>query len=154
MHMVHLYPSSYRTLNFQNTTLSRPRLSFMLKENRQQYASNNFKKLTSHLTVAKNDPSLRGCSKRPEANFTLRILSTASSILVIGIFPDSTKCCKSAKNNWYRKGTITCRDSEVYLVCYMYSLEIVPQTVICYHINSCSDCRKNTLLVVRSMRIG
>lgn len=65
-------------------------------------------KPTLQPTVSSKDLSVRGYSKTPATNFTLRIRSTASSILAIGIFPDSTRYVKSSMNSLYRKGTITC----------------------------------------------
>ncbi|GER28092.1 required for respiratory growth protein 9 [Striga asiatica] len=45
---------------------------------------------TSQLTTPNKDPSLKGCSKRPDANLTLRILSTASSILLTDVSKKKT----------------------------------------------------------------
>ncbi|KAA3489662.1 hypothetical protein EPI10_033247 [Gossypium australe] len=52
--------------------------------------------------VSSKDLSEKGYSKRPATNFTLSILSTASSILVICISPDSTRDIKSSINYLYR----------------------------------------------------
>ena len=64
--------------------------------------------LTLQPTTSSNDLSEKGDSKRPATNFTLNILSTASSILANGTSPDSTKEVKPSIKSWNLKGTITC----------------------------------------------
>jgi hypothetical protein len=64
--------------------------------------------LTLQPTTSSKDLSLKGNSKRPATNFTLKIRSTASSILLIGTSPDSIKEVNSLMNSLYLKATITC----------------------------------------------
>nr|GMD15866.1 Os05g0449750 [Ipomoea batatas] len=60
-------------------------------------------------TISSKDLSANGCSNIPEMNLTLKILSTASSILAIGISPDCAKHSSSSRYNSNLKGTITCK---------------------------------------------
>lgn len=67
-----------------------------------------FIKLTLQPTTSNKDLSEKGCSNSPTTNFTLRMRSTASSILDMDILPDSTRNTKSSKNFSYLWGTIIC----------------------------------------------
>nr|GMD14115.1 Os05g0449750 [Ipomoea batatas] len=58
-------------------------------------------------TISSKDLSANGCSNIPEMNLTLKILSTASSILAIGISPDCAKHSSSSRYNSNLKGTMT-----------------------------------------------
>ena len=113
-----------------------------------------FNNLTLHPTAGSKDLSLREYSNGPAANYTLNIRSTASSILAIGIFPDCTRYVKSSRNNWYRKGTMTCIFTLwVHIAVEKGQSPRVELKIFLYHINSSIDGIQDRLLIVRSMRM-
>jgi len=82
-------------------------LYLLMRELRNYYVL-DILKVTLQPTISSKDLSAKGYSKRPATNFTLSILSTASSILVIGISPDSARKIRSFINSLCFCPTITC----------------------------------------------